>query len=271
MSLLPENYSFSLKNKFLPKVVSRKTRFVARGQWSAAEDRSLIRLVNECGVKRWSHIALRLGGRTGKQCRERWYNHLCPVIKKQAWSVEEDRAFIDAHIKLGNRWAEIARRLPGRSENSIKNRWNINLRKYLSKAENQKTGVNTHPESELLQYISLRASMGMLDGNVKKQPKIESFNCNLAVKGKLKEMEESQEVYRPYIPFAVNEDPHGVQINVAREPNHVLVEDKELSAFLSGLETANRETAKEYANEDNGLDFLDMVFSSVNLSAWYGN
>jgi myb proto-oncogene protein len=64
--------------------------------------------------KKWSAIAKHLPGRTGKQCRERWHNHLNPAINKDAWSLEEELSLIRAHQIYGNKWAELAKFLPGR-------------------------------------------------------------------------------------------------------------------------------------------------------------
>jgi hypothetical protein len=108
---------------------SKKSKVPAtKGPWTAEEDQIVADLVNENGPK-WSMIAAKLQGRTGKQCRERWHNQLDPAIKKEAWSEEEDQRLIQLHQELGNKWVDISRMMPGRTDNAIKNRWNSTIRR----------------------------------------------------------------------------------------------------------------------------------------------
>nr|KYP51553.1 Transcription factor MYB98 [Cajanus cajan] len=128
----------------------RKKSNIVKGQWTIEEDGLLIQLVEQYGLRKWSHIAKVLPGRIGKQCRERWHNHLRPDIKKDTWSDEEDKILIQAHAEVGNKWAEIAKRLPGRTENSIKNHWNATKRRQYSKRKCR----SKYPRGTLLQdYI----------------------------------------------------------------------------------------------------------------------
>ncbi|KAI3453389.1 hypothetical protein Pfo_010052 [Paulownia fortunei] len=103
-----------------------------KGPWTPEEDQKLIDYIQKHGRGSWQLLPKKAGlNRCGKSCRLRWTNYLRPDIKRGNFSPEEEQTIIDLHSALGNKWSMIATRLPGRTDNEIKNFWNTHLRKKL--------------------------------------------------------------------------------------------------------------------------------------------
>ena len=114
---------------------------VLRGSWTRQEDETILAFVARYGTKSWARLATLLPGRLGKQCRERWVNHLNPAIDHGPWTPAEDRRLMELHDIFGNRWTKISALMPTRSDNAVKNRWNSTLARQREKQQDQPPGV----------------------------------------------------------------------------------------------------------------------------------
>ncbi|KAK6920901.1 SANT/Myb domain, partial [Dillenia turbinata] len=105
-----------------------------RGPWTPEEDEKLLAYIQKYGHGSWSSFPSKAGlRRCGKSCRLRWINYLRPDIKRGGFSLQEEQTIIQLHALLGNRWSVIAAHLPKRTDNEIKNYWNIHIKKVLNK------------------------------------------------------------------------------------------------------------------------------------------
>ncbi|KAK3032259.1 hypothetical protein RJ639_037433 [Escallonia herrerae] len=125
-----------------------------KGPWTQEEDSKLMQHIEMHGPGNWRSLPKHAGlQRCGKSCRLRWTNYLRPDIKRGRFSFEEEETIIQLHSILGNKWSAIAARLPGRTDNEIKNYWNTHIRKRLLKM-----GIDpvTHsPRMDLLDLSSI--------------------------------------------------------------------------------------------------------------------
>ncbi|XWS50741.1 hypothetical protein CRYUN_Cryun12cG0113400 [Craigia yunnanensis] len=128
-----------------------------RGPWTLEEDSLLIHYI-ACNCEgRWNLLAKRAGlRRTGKSCRLRWLNYLKPDVKRGNLTPQEQFLILDLQSKLGNRWSKIARHLPGRTDNEIKNYWRTRVQK---QARHLKVDANSTAFQNVIRHFLMPASM----------------------------------------------------------------------------------------------------------------
>ncbi|KAE8647680.1 transcription factor MYB102 [Cucumis sativus] len=127
-----------------------------KGPWTPEEDQKLIDYIQKHGYGNWRTLPKNAGlQRCGKSCRLRWTNYLRPDIKRGRFSFEEEETIIQLHSILGNKWSAIAARLPGRTDNEIKNYWNTHIRKRLLRM-----GIDPVTHNPRLDLLDLSSILG---------------------------------------------------------------------------------------------------------------
>ncbi|CAL9230089.1 unnamed protein product [Arabidopsis halleri] len=143
---------------------THQVKKMKKGLWSPEEDSKLMQYMLSNGQGCWSDVAKNAGlQRCGKSCRLRWINYLRPDLKRGAFSPQEEDLIIRFHSILGNRWSQIAARLPGRTDNEIKNFWNSTIKKRLKKMSDTSNLINNSSSSPNTTSDSSSNSASSLD------------------------------------------------------------------------------------------------------------
>ncbi|KAI4299573.1 hypothetical protein L6164_033017 [Bauhinia variegata] len=142
-----------------------------KGAWSKQEDQKLIDYIRTHGEGCWRSLPKAAGlHRCGKSCRLRWINYLRPDIKRGNFAQDEEDLIIKLHALLGNRWSLIAGRLPGRTDNEVKNYWNSHIRRKLIKVGIDPNNHKIHQSFPRLHHVSPGASSSASMKNKEHKP-----------------------------------------------------------------------------------------------------
>lgn len=137
-------------------VQSASKRKTGPKAWTKEEDTLLLSIVQSMRMPmKWSLVAQSLPERTGKQCRERYVNHLNPRLKVSDWTPVEDSTIFHLYNTIGSHWAKMSKIIPGRTDNGIKNRFH-NLRRQLEREDEHRLRLNAardYPEEIRLDLV----------------------------------------------------------------------------------------------------------------------
>ena len=235
------------------------TKFSQRYAWDREEEKFLVSLIQNHGQKNWSRIAKNLNNKfhkgvaviKGKQCRERWLNHLNPSLQKVKWSADEDLLLLSKQQVLGNHWSEIAKFLYGRTENQVKNRWKSlikkkqKLEKEISKGFHEEMIMKmmpTHDSSNIATFFREAA---------------ENLFCPAKVDDSALTLPDDYDPHSSFTPIKQEQD------------SHLTVNDEELTLRLSSLTSNIEEFARnEFYNtyqQPHIIDFESMLIQRAEI------
>ncbi|KAL7149836.1 hypothetical protein ABFS83_05G068000 [Erythranthe nasuta] len=245
-----------------------------RGPWSTKEDNLLTNYIQEHGEGQWRSLPKNAGLlRCGKSCRLRWMNYLRPGIKRGNISEDEEDLIVRLHGLLGNRWSLIAGRLPGRTDNEIKNHWNTHL---LKKLKNSGLHVNTLRDSIKSAAKPKKSAAGAVAGKKKKkQKKVVDVNVEEKISNSEKALTVDQEKVSNKsedINTNINNNDNPAKIKVyLPKPMRVSPGFSRTSSYDSLVSGAsNSDGGGEAAAPENGVSYMPVAWPAL-FEMEYGN
>ncbi|KAF7837402.1 Transcription factor MYB2 [Senna tora] len=226
-----------------------------KGPWTAEEDRLLIEYVRLHGEGRWNSVS-RLAGlkRNGKSCRLRWVNYLRPDLKKGQITPQEESIILELHARWGNRWSTIARSLPGRTDNEIKNYWRTHFKK---KAKSPPDAAEK-AKNRLLKRQQFQQQQQQLQQQQQQQEQEQEVQFNLDIKGIMALLEDND---HKVVPSSLS------QMRQEMYQNPTELEQGYFYSMLNGNASASSQEASNDETFWDGLWNLDDFHASFSAAS----
>ncbi|KAH0794863.1 Myb-like DNA-binding domain containing protein [Histomonas meleagridis] len=135
--------------------IKPKSGKIVKCKFTPEEDQKLKELVQIHGTSSWKLISSLMGTRNHRQCRERYKNYLDPNLRNDPWTFEEDHLLVDKFAEYGPRWNKIAKFFTNRSDNSLRNRWQLMLRQWERQNSEKKQGIDLYQNTDLYDNVTL--------------------------------------------------------------------------------------------------------------------